>query len=285
MIDVSVLIVTWNNEKEIQLCIESILNNIDGLNIEVIVVDNCSTDFTISKLHSERLKIWRNESNLGFTKAVNQAIEYSSGRNVLLLNPDTVVKEGCISKLNEYLNKNPDYGACCPKLLNRDGTVQFSIRSFPTYWSMFCEFTFLTCLFPGSRMFGKWKMKYFTYNQDSDVEQPMAATLMTRRAMLDAVQSANGGMDERFEMFFNDVDLCRKIIDKGYKIRYLTDAEVIHSKGSSVYKDRIRMIKIWNKDCVKYFEKYHKNFLLFLWLKINLTISGLMRIFYYKLFK
>jgi GT2 family glycosyltransferase len=124
-------------------------------------------------------------------------------------------------------------------------------------------------------------MKYFDYSHDEDVNQPMAAALMLKKSVLDKI----GIMDERFEMFYNDVDLCKRIIDSGLKIRFLNDAEVIHKKGVSVYKDRIKMIKVWNKDCVKYFEKHRHNSLLLFWLKVNLKISELIRILYIKLFR
>ena len=102
---------------------------------------------------------------------------------------------------------------------------------------------------------------------------------MVKKSVLDEI----GNMDERFEMFFNDVDLCKKIIDNGKKIRFLTSAKVVHAHGASVYKDRVRMIKIWNDDIMEYFKKYHNNALLLLWLKINLKISEIIRILYYKI--
>ena len=143
---------------------------------------------------------------------------------------------------------------------------------------MYCEFYLFAYIFPKSRLFGRWKMKYFDFTKDSDVNQPMAAALMIKKSVLDDI----GLMDERFEMFFNDVDLCKRIIDSGKKIRFLTGANVIHKKGSSVYKDRVKMIKVWNKDCIKYFEKHHRNPFLLFWLNINLKISEIIRILYYK---
>ncbi len=276
MIDISVIIITWNSENEIGACVNSLLNNSLNLNIELIIIDNNSSDksFTlINKINYPRLQTYRNPVNLGYTKAVNQGIKYSKGKYILLLNPDTILKAGCLDVMFEFLEKNRDYGACAPLMLNPDSTVQLSVRSFPTYWTMFCEFTLLACIFPRTRLFGKWKMKYLDYSKDIDIDQPMAAAFMTSRQALEET----GNMDERFEMFFNDVDMCKKINDLGKKIRLLTSAAVIHEHGISVHKDRVRMIKIWNKDCYKYFEKYHKNTLLLIWLKINLTISGFVR--------
>ena len=122
-------------------------------------------------------------------------------------------------------------------------------------------------------------MKYFDYSKKSDVNQPMAAAFMMKKSAI----NYNNCMDERYEMFFNDVDLCKRIIDSGSKIRYISEAIVMHGHGVSVKKDRIRMVKIWNRDCIKYFEKHHENTFLLLWLKINLTFSEILRILYYKI--
>src|SRR5262249_19586174 len=157
-----------------------------------------------------------------------------------------------------------------------DGTIQQSLRNFPDYISMLWEFTLLSYIFPGSKLFGKWKMKYFKYDKDEDVNQPMAAALMIKKTVLDEIKN----MDERFRMFFNDVDLCKKIMDSGKKIRFITAAKVVHAHGASVHKDRIRMIKVWDNDIIEYFRKYHNNPLLLLWLRINIKISEIIRILF-----
>jgi GT2 family glycosyltransferase len=190
-----------------------------------------------------------------------------------------VLDKDCLEHLYNFLNNNNNYSAVCPQLLNEDDSVQYSIRKFPNYISLFFEFFLLAYLFPRSKIFNNWKMEYFDYTKDSDVLQPMAAALLIRKENLNKSEN----MDERFEMFFNDVDLCKKISDSGKKIRYLKDAKAVHKKGASVYKNRIKMIRIWNKDCIAYFEKYHKNFFLLLWLKISLQITSFFRIIFYKL--
>lgn len=282
MIDLSVIIVTWNSENEINACVESVINNSKTLSAELIIIDNNSSDKTfqlINKINYSNLQTYKNESNPGYTKAVNQGISYSKGKHILLLNPDAVLTEGSLDIMNKFLADSSEYCASAPLVLNEDGSVQYSVRGFPTYWTMFSEFSLLAYIFPNSKLFGKWKMKYFDYSKDADVWQPMAAVLMIKKSVLNEMSN----MDERFVMFFNDVDLCRRIIDKGCKIRLLTGAKVIHEHGTSINKDRIRMIKIWNKDCYQYFEKHHHNLLLLLWLKINLKVSEIIRILYYKI--
>jgi GT2 family glycosyltransferase len=282
MTDISVIIVTWNSEDEIKACVESVISASENLTAEIIVIDNNSSDKTIgilNSINSPVLQIHKNDTNLGFTKAVNRGYKSANGKYIMLLNPDTILNDSSLRALKDFLEKTSGYGACAPVLLNEDGTVQNSVRSFPSFWTMFCEFSLLAYIFPKTRLFGKWKMKYFGYSEDADIEQPMAAALMVRKSVIKTTDI----MDERYEMFFNDVDLCRTIINDGNKIRLVTQSRVIHSHGKSINKDRIRMIKIWNRDCIKYFEKYHNNPLFLLWLKINLKISEIIRILYYRI--
>lgn len=284
MPEISVIVVTWNSEKEIQSCAESVIKNAEAISTELIIVDNDSCDGTfdiINKIDFGNIHTYKNPSNNGFTRAVNQGIGYSRGKFVLLLNPDTILAEDSLSEMHNFLESNPEYGACAPLMLNEDGTLQKSVRNLPNYWDMFCEFSLLSFVFPKTKLFGSWKMQYFDYSADSDIQQPMAAVLMLKRSVLDSIQN----MDERFEMFFNDVDLCRRILDKGMKIRLLTGTSVIHKHGASIKKDKVRMIRVWDKDCLKYFEKHHPAALQLLWLRISLKISELIRILYHRIFK
>lgn len=279
MINVSVLIVTWNSADVIKQCIDSVIKSSNDVEIELVIVDNSSADDTFSIINDtnyRNLQTYQNSENLGFTRAVNQAIGFARGEYLFLLNPDTVLKEGCIDLLFKFLEENKTYGACAPLMLNQDGSNQYSVRNFPTFGTMFFEFTLLAYIFPRSKFFGKWKMKYYRYEKDDDVNQPMAAAFMFRREAIEK-------MDERFEMFFNDVDVCKRIIDNGRKIRLVTSARVTHKHGDSVNKDRIRMIKTWNRDCMEYFRKYYSNSFLLLWLRISLKISELFRILFYRI--
>jgi GT2 family glycosyltransferase len=281
MTDISVIIVTWNSEDDIKSCVDSVITSSKELNNELIIIDNNSEDNTfeiINRISFSNLKTLKNQSNKAYTKAVNQGLSLSNGIYILLLNPDTVIHEGCLERLYSFLKENPDYGAAAPRMLNEDGTAQHSVRNFPTYWRMFCEFSLLAYFFPKTKLFGSWKMKYFDYSSDSDIPQPMAAGFLIRKDVL----LKTGNMDERFEMFFNDVDLCKSIYEQGFRIRLLSSAKMTHKHGASVKKDWERMIELWNKDCLKYFEKHHNKKLFLLWLKINLKITGVFRIFFYK---
>ena len=157
MPDISVLIVTWNSAGEIKACADSVIKNSAELSAELIIIDNNSDDNSfaiINNIQFTNLKTYRNCENLGFTKAVNQAIRLSSGRNVFLLNPDAVLQNGCMEKLSNFLDTNSNYSACAPLMLNADGTIQYSIRNFPTYPALFFEFTLLAYIFQNQNYSG-----------------------------------------------------------------------------------------------------------------------------------
>lgn len=270
----SVVIVTWNSDAEIGDCINSIIHNNTNIPIEIIVVDNASQDKTRSLLknfsvQTDFVKIILNDDNKGYTLANNQGIKIAKGEFVLLLNPDTKITEGALERMIEFLLVTSNAGAIAPQLLNEDYTIQKSCRTFPTYWDMFCELFLLSKIFPMSNIFARWKMNYFNHNELAEVQQPMAAALMIKKNVMDKVN----GFDERYKMFFNDVDLCKSIVDAGYKIYFYPDSKVFHIKGASIYKDRKNMLRVWNDDCIIYFKKYYNNFLLTPLLGIGLKLS------------
>jgi len=270
----SIIIVTWNSDKEIEPCLNSIIKYNKNIPVEIIIVDNASKDNTVNILKNysvqiDFIKLILNEDNKGFTEGNNQGIKIASGEFVLLLNPDTKVTENSLIKLIESLATSGTMGAIAPQLLNEDLTIQPSVRTFPRYWDMFCELTLLSKIFPRSRIFARWKMNYFNHNELDEVEQPMAAALMIRKNVLDKVN----GFDERYKMFFNDVDLCKSIVDAGYKIYFYPDSKVFHIKGASIYKDRKNMLKVWNQDCITYFKKHYNNIFLNPLLSLGLKLS------------
>jgi len=295
----SVIIVTWNSAADIDACIDSINY---GEEFEVIVVDNASTDATPGLLRQHHhLKLVENQRNRGYAAANNQGIKLATGEYVLLLNPDTRVELGALDVLSRYLDEHDDIGAVAPRLVSPDGSTQFSIRSFPTSASLFWELIGLARLFPKSRIFGRWKMKYFDYERTAEVEQPMASCLMVRRSVLggDMTQlssigivsqagprTAVGGMDERFPIFYNDVDLSKRMADACWKTVYLPDARVVHRHGASTKQVRAKMIRESHRSAFRYLRKHDHSGLF--WLKAVvllplLEITGLLRVLAYRL--
>ncbi|MCE1164444.1 MAG: glycosyltransferase family 2 protein, partial [Bacteroidetes bacterium] len=222
MSSLTISLVTWNSEDEIAECLNTLFHataKIPGLKLETVIVDNNSSDNTVKVIENflrvtdQNIVFIKNKDNLGFTKACNQAVHASTGDYIFILNPDTEIMEDSIKKLIDYLDSHDDTGVVAPQLLSRTGEIQFSCRTFPTYRDMFFEMTLLSTLFPKSEFFSRWKMRYFDHRSTREVDQPMGAALLLKRKVLESV----GGLDERFIMFYNDVDFCKRISDAGFK--------------------------------------------------------------------
>ena len=276
----SVVIITWNSAADIEACIDSINFSSE---FEVIVVDNASSDTTREKLgRFHHLKLIANPSNCGYARANNQGLKLATGEYVLLLNPDTRIELGALDALGRYLDEHPAVGAVAPRLVSPDGTTQFSIRSLPTSASFFWELVGISRLFPKSHLFGRWKMKYFDYSRTAEVEQPMASCLMVRKTVFDQL----GGMDEHFPMFYNDVDLSKRMADAGWKTVYVADARVVHRHGASTKQVRTKMIPESHRSAFRYLRKHDRSGLF--WLKAVVLlplfeITSLLRVIAYRL--
>jgi len=228
----SIIIVNWNTAKLLRDCLDSL--KLDPpirrmkLEIEVIVVDNGSTDGSIDEMQSFKtsekqninLKIIKNKGNLGFSKAVNQGIKESTGEVVLLLNSDTIVKKGALKELLDFEEKvgSVVVGA---RMLNPDGTVQGSCFYFPTVKRAILEYWLKK---------KNYFSKYAPAGLDSvEVEAVSGGAMLISRVLIDKI----GMLDERYFMYFEDLDFCRRVRKAGYKIYYLPTAEIIHEHGAS----------------------------------------------------
>jgi len=252
--DLSIIIVTWNSEKYIRNCLDSILLSTGDLQYEIILVDNGSADQTVRSVEElyPQVNLIPNRKNAGYARANNQGIEESAGEYILLLNPDTEVLENALISMLQFSEENTRVGALGPRLLNPDKTIQPSCREFPTYAALIWEFSGLSRIFPKSKIFSRWRMGYFKFNQKREVDQPMGSCLLLRRATLQDM----GIFDENFPMFFNDVDLCYRIKQAGWKIYYYPDAQVLHHKGASTGQVKRRMIWLSHVAFFRFFKKH-----------------------------
>jgi N-acetylglucosaminyl-diphospho-decaprenol L-rhamnosyltransferase len=229
--DLSIIIVNWNVRDLLRRCLESIAASGELWSLEVIVVDNASGDGSVEMVRREFpwVHLIASSVNLGFTGGNNLGLADSRGRYLLLLNPDAELVGDSLSQMLAYMEAHPDVGALGPKLLYPDGRVQSSRRRFPTLQTMFLESTILQQWRPRNETL----QRYYVLDRPDDVTQEVdwlvGACLLIRRRALEEV----GPLDERFFMYFEELDWCRRCREHGWQVVYLPTAEVIHHEGGS----------------------------------------------------
>lgn len=223
MIDLSIIIVTYNSERQIAHLLDSIARSKDKLTKEVIIIDNASQDKSaqIALKHKSAPTVIQSPTNVGFAKSVNQGISISTGRYLLLLNPDTELVGNCLTTLVEFASKTP-LGAVVPRLLNPDGQPQPSVAKFPTITNAI-RHNFFGC----KTCFGKYLPTSRTDPEVVDVAV-MAAFLLPH-PVIDRI----GSLDERFFLYYEDIEFCRRLKQAGLPIYYLATAKVKHVHGAS----------------------------------------------------
>lgn len=233
MTDISILIVSWNVRDLLKACLAS-LGAIRGVRVEIIVVDNASTDGTVAMVRETypSVRCTANAINRGFAAANNQAIAQATGRYVLLLNPDTEAHAGSIEGVVSYLDAHADIGLFGSTILNADGSLQRSVRSDPTLVALALLFLKLHAVFPNARPLAGYFARSFDYAREADVEQLMGAYLAIRR---DALRDI-GLLDAGYFLWFEEVDYCKRARDAGWKVRYAPHMPITHKGGESFRK-------------------------------------------------
>ena len=291
MLDLSICIVTLNACDYLRNCLRSIseqashLHWLDAdsspaafpddqsssdramIDYELIVIDNGSTDETVKMLQVDypAARLVTNTKNEGFARPINQALRLSSGRYMLVLNPDTVVLPGAINQLVEYMDAHPKVGVIGPKVLNRDGSLQKACkRGVSRPWAAFSYFSGLSALFPKSKLFGGYLLNYLDENSIHEVDGVSGSCMLIRRAVVEQV----GFFDERFFAYQEDADFCFQAKLAGWKIVYLPQSQIVHFGGQGGSRVQpFRSIYEWHRS---YYLYYRKNladdyFFLFNW--------------------
>lgn len=227
--DLSIIIVNYKSRAKLINCLDSIKDaDLDGVENEIIVVDNDSGD-DLNDLPARyaRLKLIASSKNLGMGGGNNLGIRNSSGEAVLILNPDTIVHKAAIKTLLTYLKANPTVGLVGPKLLYPDNSLQPSCARFPIFLMPFLRRTFLGDYFKNIR--DRFTMNDFDHNSIMAVDWLMGSCLMFRRtSQLASGQTFSPLFDERYFMYFEDIDICRQIWTKGLSVVYDPEGIVIH---------------------------------------------------------
>lgn len=206
----TVIIVNYNTNKYLAECLKSLPDD-----IEIIVVDNNS----VGKPKSSKAKIIFNDQNLGFARAVNIGLKNATGEYILLLNPDTKIYTEAINKMTDFYESQKDAGVVAPKLISRNNVVQKSVRKFPTIVGAFKEYI----------LGQKGKYDFYLPAETCVVDVVVGACMLIKKDLLEKI----GGLSEKYFLYYEDIDLCRKVKQAGFNVYFFPESIIYHEVGSS----------------------------------------------------
>ncbi|MDR4503549.1 MAG: glycosyltransferase family 2 protein [Candidatus Scalindua sp.] len=229
MVDISFIIVNWNTRDILINCLHSIYHTAKDIDFEICVVDNNSHDGSQEAVrkHFPDITLIENRSNTGFAYANNQALRIMEGRFAVLLNSDTVLKEGAITTLHSFMKESPETGVAGVQLLNEDGSKQNSIDNFPALETELLNKSFLRLLFPR-----KYPSKIRNLDKPTEVNSVIGACIMVRKEAIDEV----GILDDDYFFFLEETDWCFRMLRKGWKVHHVPSVRVLHLAGHSKKK-------------------------------------------------
>jgi N-acetylglucosaminyl-diphospho-decaprenol L-rhamnosyltransferase len=254
-LDLSIIIVSYNSRDHLQRCLESLASHPPGVEHEIIVVDNDSRDGSAPMVASEfpQVRLLRLPRNVGFAAGANRGAREATGEAVVLLNPDSELAADPFAPMLTYLREHEDVGIVAPRLLDPDGSLQLSCRSFPTFSvALFNRYSLLTRLFPGNRYSRRYLLSNWKHDSVCDVDWVSGACLTIRRYLFERI----GLLDESYFMYIEDVDLCQRVHRAGYKVIYFPEASVIHHIGRSSRTLASRSIVARHRSMWHYYKKY-----------------------------
>ena len=252
----STVIVHYRTLATLPACLRAIALSAADLEAETVVVDNASGDGVEALLSREfpDVRLLRNDENVGYAGAVNRGIAETRGEFVLVMNPDCTLDPGAVRTLVGHLRAHPRTAIAGPRILNPDGTLEYSARAYPDQLAfLFNRYSLLTRWFPNN----PWSRRYLLTDWDHatvrDVDWLSGACLMVRREAIRQV----GPMDDRFFMFNEDVDWCRRMNLAGWSVAYVPDARAVHHVGASRKRVAARVIVERHRGMIHYFHKHH----------------------------
>jgi len=251
----TIVIVNYNVRYFLEQTISSVYKSIVNFDYEIIVVDNNSSDDSLSMLAQKfpDIKVIANIENAGFSKANNQAIKLSKAEFILLLNPDTIIQEDTLQKCIDKMEKDTAIGGLGVKMV--DGAGNFlpeSKRGFPSPMAAFAKMSGLSKLFPKSKTFGQYHLTYLDKNESHEIDVLSGAFMLLRKSVLDKV----GLLDEDYFMYGEDIDLSYRIRKANFKNYYFADTSIIHFKGESTKKGSLNYIKVFYNAMIIFANKH-----------------------------
>lgn len=268
--EISVVIPSWNTRELLRACLAT-LRAARKPATEVIVVDNGSHDGSADMVERDfpEARVLRNARNEGFARGCNQGMREARGRYVLLLNTDTELAPDALELLHGFLEAHPEHGAAAPRLVHPDGRTQRTCNAFPRLATALFFATPLERWWPDSPELRRYFLRDWDHEDERDVDQPPAACLLVRASVLAQI----GLFDERLWLFFNDVDLSRRMAAAGWRTRYVAGARVVHHVGAST-KQFGDFVPEYQRNRLVYYRKHHGR-LSGVWLKACVTLAYL----------
>ena len=267
--DLSCIIVNYKNSEPLKYCLASLYQTVQGINFETIIIDNSENDLGLQPLKElyPKTQFVSNSSNIGFAKANNQAAKIAQGKVLIFLNPDTILSEQAIYSMYKYYCSHTETGVLGPKVVNPEGSLQYSCRRYPTLWTgLFNRYSILSRLFPENRFTSQYLMRDFDHNEIRQVDWLSGCCLMVSKSTFEN----SHGFDENYFLFNEDVDLCRTIKQAGKEVIYFPKATITHQVSTSNSKTTARVIIQRHLGMMHYFKKYHGQ---------NLLIRGVINFF------
>jgi GT2 family glycosyltransferase len=256
----SIITANYNNSSSILSCLDSIVNNLKELDYEIIVVDNCSKDESCRLVREKysNFHIIENIKNFGFARAINQGFKNTNGKYLMILNPDVKMASGLIEKLIKYMDDHSDVGLLLPKLINPDGSLQLSCRTFYNFSTLLFRKSPLGKIFPNHKVIRKHLLMDWNHEEVREVDWGLGACMIMRRNAL----TDGKILDDRFFLYFEDVDLCLRLKKAGWKIIYYPNVVMTHQHARQSARGFFNRAK-WEhfKSLIKFYFK-HKRFAL-----------------------
>ena len=253
---ISVVIVNYNVKYYVGQCIDSVRRALQGIDSEIIVVDNHSRDGSVDYLSKiEGVRIIESGHNLGFSKANNIAIRQSTAEYVLMLNPDTIVAEDAIRMIIDFADSHPQAGGIGVRMHNDWGTTaRESRRGLPSPMTSFYKIIGLSKRLPQHRKFGRYYMGWLPWDSPSRIEVVSGACFLVRRKALDEV----GLMDEDYFMYGEDIDLSYRLLKGGWE-NWFVPADIIHYKGESTQKTSFNYVHVFYNAMLIFMRKHYSH--------------------------
>lgn len=268
-ISFSIVIVNFNTQDFLNRCLSSIYSHIKRNDVEIIVVDNASTDGSQAMVKSlyPYVHLIEHTDNLGFVAANNQAIKIAHGRFILLLNSDTTLTEDGVDELITFMENTPDAGIVGGKIFFPDKSIQYSCRRFHRFiWEFFNQTVVL--IKDISPFTKKMQMADFDYNSIRQVDWVSGAYMLIRKEIIDRI----GLFDPEIFMFFEDTDLCRRVRSAGYNVYFVPGSKIYHYHGMSAKKNLARSIVYSFKSSIVYFRKHH-GMMITVWYRLSVITT------------